>query len=384
MFNGRSDPNPKIHSALTTILENISIAWKLLLRLIIRFVNGKRYKMNVVSKLKDKGIELKEFVAYYKILGWIFLNNIIGENGQKLIGTGGTNTARYCYSVWMRHLVLLNQICNLKSIPNVVAEIGPGDSLGTGFAALLSGTEKYYSLDTISYYDIPRNLKIFDELVKLFKNKEDIPDNEEFPKINPKLDSYSFPENLFTDPQLEILLSNERIMQIRKNIGSINTKNGNIYYFAPWCDSSNIQEKSVDFLFSQAVLEHVDDLPLVYNSMKKWIKQDGLMAHVIDFKSHCTSIKWNGHWKYSDFTWKIIRGRAPYLINRTPLSSHLKYLEQAGFELVYLNMTKRDDGIKRENLAERFTKMSESDLNTSGVYIICRNYPNNIRTDLHC
>jgi len=325
---------------------------------------------------------MKNYLAYSKILGWIFLNNIIGKNGQKLIGTGGTNSARYCYSVWMRHLLLINQIGNIKFIPKVVAEIGPGDSLGTGFAALLSGTEKYYALDTVIYCDIPKNLKIFDDMVVLFKNKEDIPDDEEFPEINPKLDSYAFPEKILPDSQLGTLLANERIIQIRQNIRSINSENGNIYYLAPWCDSSNIQERSVDFIFSQAVLEHVDNLQSVYDSMKKWLKKEGLMAHVIDFRSHGTSVEWNGHWKYSDFAWKIIRGRAPYLINRCPLSAHLKNLHDAGFELMYKNTIERYDGIKRENLEKRFVDMNESDLHTSGVYLICRNYSDDIRTDL--
>jgi SAM-dependent methyltransferase len=323
---------------------------------------------------------MKNYPAYLKILGWIFLNNIIGRNGQKLIGTGGTNSARYCYSIWMRHLLLINQICNVKSIPKVVAEIGPGDSLGTGFAALLSGAEKYYALDAIMYCDIQKNLKTFDDMVELFNNKEDIPDDKEFPNINPKLDSYAFPEKILPDSQLEVLLSNERITQIRQNIRSINIENGNIYYFAPWYDLSNIQERSVDFIFSQAVLEHVDDLQLVYDSMKKWLKEEGLMAHVIDFKSHGTSVEWNGHWKYSDFTWKIIRGRAPYLINRSPLSSHLKYLDQTGFQVVYKDQIKKYDGIKREDLGKQFMNMSEADLHTSVVYLICRNCPNNIQT----
>ncbi|MDN7013863.1 class I SAM-dependent methyltransferase [Methanoculleus sp. FWC-SCC3] len=313
------------------------------------------------------------FRARAKVLGWILLNNIIGKNGQKLVGTGGSNSARYCYSVWMRHLVSLNQIYGMQQIPAVVAEIGPGDSLGTGFAALLSGSDKYYSLDTVSYCNTQKNIKIFDEIVELFQNKEDIPNEEEFPKINPKLNSYSFPDHLFSDSYLHTMLSDDRIAQIRQNIASVNSSNGSVYYYAPWCDSSVVQEHSVDFLFSQAVLEHVDDLPLVYNSMKKWLKKDGTIVAIIDFKSHGTSVEWNGHWEYSDLVWKIIRGRAPYLINRSPLSHHLKCLNQTDFELIHMHRVERYGGIQREKLAERFKNLTESDLSTSGVYLIFKN-----------
>ena len=53
-------------------------------------------------------------------------------------GTAGHTTAAYCYSVWLRHLSIIT-----KAVPNfapkVVVELGPGDSLGLGCAALLSG-----------------------------------------------------------------------------------------------------------------------------------------------------------------------------------------------------------------------------------------------------
>ena len=47
--------------------------------------------------------------------------------------TGGTDSARYCYSVWLRHLVLGTRSAAVKSIPRVVAELGPGDSIGIGY-----------------------------------------------------------------------------------------------------------------------------------------------------------------------------------------------------------------------------------------------------------
>src|SRR5687767_9884078 len=61
-------------------------------------------------------------------------------------GSGGTTSARYCYSVWLRHLVKAHE-SGLNSNPGNVAELGPGDSLGVGIAALLSGADHYYALD---------------------------------------------------------------------------------------------------------------------------------------------------------------------------------------------------------------------------------------------
>lgn len=53
-------------------------------------------------------------------------------------GTGGSTDARYCYSVWLRHLVMAH-VRGLNTDPHTLAELGPGDSLGTGLCAVLTG-----------------------------------------------------------------------------------------------------------------------------------------------------------------------------------------------------------------------------------------------------
>ena len=105
------------------------------------------------------------------------------------IGTGGTNSSRYCYSVWLRHLVLAHKQ-GLPCHPEVVAELGPGDSIGIGLAALLSGVSKYYAMDLVRFVNYERNLVILEELVELFKQRVNIPDNSEFTYLKPDLDSY--------------------------------------------------------------------------------------------------------------------------------------------------------------------------------------------------
>jgi len=48
-------------------------------------------------------------------------------------GTGGTISARYCYGVWLRHLVMAHEN-GLSIQPDTIIELGPGDSLGIGLA----------------------------------------------------------------------------------------------------------------------------------------------------------------------------------------------------------------------------------------------------------
>src|SRR5438128_2334723 len=65
-------------------------------------------------------------------------------------GTGGTEAASYCYSVYLRHLVLAYG-SGLPTAHNVVAELGPGNSLGVGLCALLTGANRYLALDAMRH-----------------------------------------------------------------------------------------------------------------------------------------------------------------------------------------------------------------------------------------
>src|SRR5438552_1219333 len=96
--------------------------------------------------------------------------------------TGGTISARYCYSVWMRHLAMA-QKAGMPIALDTIAEIGPGDSIGSGIAALISGSSKYYALDIVKSVNIKRNLEVFDELIELFRSRQNIPDEAEFPQV---------------------------------------------------------------------------------------------------------------------------------------------------------------------------------------------------------
>ena len=69
----------------------------------------------------------------------------------------GTISADSCYSVFLRHMTFL-RIAGVPQVPKVVAELGPGSSLGVGFAALIAGAEKYYALDLIDFSDPSVNL----------------------------------------------------------------------------------------------------------------------------------------------------------------------------------------------------------------------------------
>ena len=78
---------------------------------------------------------------------------IIKNKFQKT--TGGSSSARYCYSVFLRHFVNLYKHKKLKFF-DIFSEVGPGDSLGVGIASLLLGFKKYEALDTFRFANIKK------------------------------------------------------------------------------------------------------------------------------------------------------------------------------------------------------------------------------------
>ncbi|MEE9393208.1 MAG: methyltransferase domain-containing protein [Planctomycetota bacterium] len=293
---------------------------------------------------------------------------IPGASHYHAKGTGGTDSAEYCYSVWLRHLVMA-KTNGLNPHPKVVAELGPGDSLGMGLAALISGCDKYFAFDVVHHADTETNLKIFDELVTLFRNRTPIPGDEEFPKVRPHLDNYDFPADFLDESRLKQALEPSRLEKIREAIKLTQAGNPLIQYKVPWYDSGVLERESVDMIYSQAVLEHVDDLRNTYKSMRLWLKPTGYMSHQIDYKCHCTADEWNGHWAYSKLTWKLIKGKRPFLLNREPHSTHVTMMKDEGFEIVCEKKIKTPSKLIPTDLASRYRSISDDDLTTSGAFI---------------
>ena len=284
--------------------------------------------------------------------------------------TGGTVSARYCYSVWLRHLCTLHR-SGLRTTFETMVELGPGDSIGMGLAALLSGVDSYIALDAVPYINANRNLSIFDELITLFRDRARIPDATEFPLVSPRLPSYAFPVEILTSARLEAALRPNRLDAIGAAIGNpaSNVREGKpVCYVAPW-DPRAIDNATVDLVVSQTVLEYPPDLQRLYLEMARWLKPGGLMSHEIDFKSFGLTSEWNGHWSCSDLVWRLIAGRRRHRLNREAHSTHIALLQKAGCRVVCDERTIKPSDITRQQLARKFRHLSDEDLSTSSALI---------------
>ncbi len=292
------------------------------------------------------------------------LNDLVpAKNG------GHTDSAQYCYGVWMKHLTLL-RAQGITQIPDTVAELGPGESLGVGICALLSGANHYVGLDVIAHSNPLRNQLIFKELLAMFRARAPNKDKG-WPEFGSYLDERQFPSHILTEDVLRASLDPERLAEIDLAV-SLPSSGAAITaeYKAPWFDPIVIEEGTVDLIISHSVLEHVVDLRDTYAALYRWLKPGGWMSHQIDFKSHGISKRWNGYRGCSEGIWKLTLGKRPFMINRHPPSMHLKLLQEAGFKLVAQQRFLRTDGIGRDELAPLWADIAEEDLNCSGMYVI--------------
>ncbi len=342
---------------------------------VIRKALGKNERLWVAIK-KPKYL-LKGVATYLPTS----LHNYLPRHQPQFTGRGvrkgkinAREAARASYTVWLRFLVRLHDDPEFDFARVVsVGEIGPGDNLGIGFAALLSGASSFHALDVVPTAYSEDNDAILEELIKLFQERASIPDDNEFPKAHPRLSSYAFPSKILTEKRLKNALTAERVEGIRRALAQFK-RNGkaegeiSLHYTAPWT-MGGLQEDSLDLLVSNAALEHVDDLEETYVASARLVRPGGWCAHAIGLNSHDTASLWNGHWIYSDLAWKVIRGRSAYLINRAPCSVHCALLQKEGFRIALCDRYKKPNNLRREDLARRFANIPDEDLETQSVFI---------------
>jgi SAM-dependent methyltransferase len=276
---------------------------------------------------------------------------------------GNRPPASYFYGVWMKHLAYLS--AGGFPIPQTVAELGPGDTLGLGICALLSGARRYYGLDIVPHTNRAQNLPVLDELADMFARRVPRPVRG-WPDFGEYLDAREFLPRLTESARA---LDPERLRRLRQALLEGASEDLAVMYRVPWSSDDVVEESSVDLVISQAVLEHVRDIRETYASLHRWLKPGAIMSHQIDFRSHDLADEWDGHRGISEGLWSVMLGRRPYLINREPWSAHASAITDAGFKIIRVMLLKRTDGIARASLAPRWRSLSNEDFTCAEAFV---------------
>ena len=290
-------------------------------------------------------------------------------------GTGGTIDPRYCYGIWLRHVRMIAR-AGLELKRDVVVEIGPGDSVGTGFAALLTTANRYIALDVVPHATTVVQTTLLESIASLLREREAIPDHAELPKVFPRLPDYRFPSDVLGDQGLDERLSPGHVEIIRSAIARMGrAEPGSVLrYVCPW-SSRSMEGQSADLVFSQAALQEIDNrgtpgaLRQTFEAMSQWLKVGGIMSHQVDLGMYGAE-PWDRHWTYGDTTWSLIRGQRPNYINREPLSAYEALCEEFGFEVVLLDVVHEAPVTPSRRLASRFKVLDERDRTARAVHIV--------------
>ncbi|WP_242344493.1 class I SAM-dependent methyltransferase [Anaeromyxobacter terrae] len=281
--------------------------------------------------------------------------------------TGGTDGAPYCYEVFLKHLTLSVQ-AGMAGVPASVAEIGPGDSIGIGLAALLAGADRYAGLDVVPYSLAAHNRRILDELAGYFSERRPNPPWG-WPRYDHLLDARSFPSRILRDESLARSLAPARLDRIRAALEGGASEPIRIEYHCPWASAAAIEPETVDWLYSHSVMEHVDGIEAAYSAMSRWLRPGGFVSHQIDLRSHELFPEWNGHWGVSRLTWRLIRGRRAYLINRLPYSAHARAIRRF-FEVRLELLLEEEGGLPAGRLRAPFDRLDDRERRTSGYFVV--------------
>ncbi len=283
------------------------------------------------------------------------------------------HSPRYCYSVWLRHLMLAMRN-GVRTIPTNVVELGPGASQGVGLAALLSGSQRYTSVDVVDYDFANRNAALLDSLIELFDSRACIPGPDEFPHLEPSLTSYQFPHDVLSETHLCRSLHPRRLHSIRAACRQPGTKQHgiSISHHVLELVSPPFAAHLADAIISQGVLLYVPDLDQQYRFMSECLRPGGFMSHQNDysiFPSFPRAPHWNSHWGCSDVLWNLAKRKQLFVINREPHSSHLQLMKKYGFDVICDQQIRRR-GIERNKLARRYRELSDDDLLTRSAFVI--------------
>jgi hypothetical protein len=134
----------------------------------------------------------------------------------------------------------------------------------------------------------------------------------------------------------------------------------------------SIPAASVDFIFSHAVLEHVNRIEVwtTLKEMHRISKKGGISSHTIDLRDHLTDSL--NHLRVPACFWEATaKGRN--LTNRLRCSDFVKLFRRAGFKLLRTKKYRWQSlPIPREELAPEYHAYSVDDLRVAGFDIVLK------------
>ena len=216
--------------------------------------------------------------------------------------------------------------------------MGAGDSIATSMIAPCFGASKTYLVDNGDF--VSKEISSYKGLNDFLMNKE--------------LNGFNFNTTFsFSD----LLL-----------------KNNSYYYTNGLDDLKNLKADSIDFIFSQATLEHIaaDDFRETQEQIYRILKPNGIVSHNIDLRDHL-----NGglnNLRFSKRIWESeLMSKSGFYTNRIRYSDMLNIFEETGFKVSSTIIETWDNlPINRSKLSSEYKNLSDEELSVAVFDVILR------------
>jgi len=240
----------------------------------------------------------------------------------------------YALKVFMGHLTKAGLLDKEKNIGKVAMELGPGESLFSALLAKSYGFQHSLLID-VDDFTLP-NINVYKDFAHWLSN-EGLP--------CPDLDLCD---------SVDSMLSALDSQYLTHGLNSL----------------INLPSESVDFVFSQAVLEHVRKHAFgdTFKELYRILKPGGVSTHVVDFKDHLDYSLNN--LRFSDRMWEAnwFAPSSGFYTNRIRLGEMVRRIEEQGFKVEVLDRTEwKTLPMPKNKLDKQFNTMSDEELKVSGA-----------------
>ncbi|MDB5037416.1 MAG: Methyltransferase type 12 [Bacteriovoracaceae bacterium] len=236
-------------------------------------------------------------------------------------------------------------------IDKEVLEIGYGDNLGVALKFLASGVKRMVCLD--KYHSVRDSFKE-KNIYQILRESLSEDETNRFDKVlRLKVESFEL------DPHF-LKVEHGLSIENRKELKALGR---------------------FDFILSRAVLEHIFDLDLAFDSMNDLLKAGGLLIHKIDFRDHGLFTGCGHHpLTFLTFPEVIYRLMTKHSggPNRKFLSYYRKKMERLGYHCEIVVTQTLGESAKsllneiRRRLCTQFQELSDDELSINGIFLIAR------------
>ncbi|MEN9519045.1 MAG: hypothetical protein RLZZ381_1633 [Cyanobacteriota bacterium] len=275
---------------------------------------------------------LSKIVVYRLPVSYQFWQSI------SLFDDGKMEVPEYAYNVFSKHF---KDVSQQKPLPKkfVSLELGPGDSL---FSALIShsfGGGKSYLVDAGDF--TIQELEPYKQMAT-FLSKKNLP----------------LPDGIYEANSVSEIMAICNADYLRSGLASL----------------QSLESNSVDFIWSQAVLEHVKRSEFLDNmkELRRIIRKEGVCSHVVDLRDHIDCSLNN--LRFSEKIWESnFIANSGFDTNRIRYPQMLDMFKEAGFVIESVQTNRWESlPIERSKLDQQFASFTDEELCISGFSVILR------------